>query len=106
MNVPGPHSRLGALPAQPLHLPRRLVDPVPPEPAGEPDAPVLVAGLLGRGERLLLALLAAAAAAEAEDQVQRRLLLDAVVGQRAPVLQLLPREDEPLLVRWDSCKIN
>jgi hypothetical protein len=38
--------------------------------------------------------------------VQRGLLLDAVVGQRAVVLQLLPHEDEPLLVRWDACKIN
>ena len=41
------------------------------------------------------------AAAEAEHEVQRRLLLDVVVGQRAPVLQLLPGEDEPLLVRRD-----
>ena len=49
---------------------------------------------------------APAAAAEAEHQVQRGLLLDAVVGQRAVVLQLLPREDEPLLLRWDACKIN
>lgn len=48
---------------------------------------------------------APAATAEAKHQVQRG-LLHAVVGQRAVVLQLLPREDEPLLVRWDSCKIN
>uniref|UniRef100_A0A453H003 Uncharacterized protein n=1 Tax=Aegilops tauschii subsp. strangulata TaxID=200361 RepID=A0A453H003_AEGTS len=41
------------------------------------------------------------APAEAEHEVQRRLLLDVVVGQRAPVLQLLPREDQPLLVRRD-----
>jgi hypothetical protein len=58
-------------------------------------------GYPGRGERLLLALLATAAA-EAEDQVQRRLLLDAVIGQRALVLQLLPHEDELLLVRRDT----
>ena len=49
---------------------------------------------------------APAATAEAKHQVQRGLLLDAVVGQRAVVLQLLPREDEPLLLRWDACKIN
>ena len=47
---------------------------------------------------------APAAAAEAEHQVQRGLLLDAVVGQGAVVIQLLPGEDEPLLVRRDACK--
>ena len=47
---------------------------------------------------------ALAAAAEAEHQVQRRLLLDVVVGQGALVLQLLPGEDEPLLLRRDACK--
>jgi hypothetical protein len=45
-----------------------------------------------------------AAAAEAEHQVQRGLLVDAVVGQSAVVIQLLPGEDEPLLVRRDACK--
>jgi hypothetical protein len=92
--------RIGAFAQQPVHLARLLVHAVPPEHAGETDALVLVATLLGRGERLLLALLAAAAA-EAEDQMQRRILLDVVVGQRALVLQLLPREDEPLLIRGD-----
>ena len=42
------------------------------------------------------------AAAEAQDQVQRRLLLDVVVRQRAAVLQLLAREDEALLVGGDA----
>uniref|UniRef100_A0A453L3A1 Uncharacterized protein n=1 Tax=Aegilops tauschii subsp. strangulata TaxID=200361 RepID=A0A453L3A1_AEGTS len=42
---------------------------------------------------------AAAAPAEAQHQVERRLLLDVVVGQRAALLQLLPGEDQPLLVR-------
>ena len=46
---------------------------------------------------------ALAAAVEAEHQVQRRLLLDVVVGQRALVLQLLPGEDQALLVRRDPC---
>uniref|UniRef100_A0A453L3E9 Uncharacterized protein n=1 Tax=Aegilops tauschii subsp. strangulata TaxID=200361 RepID=A0A453L3E9_AEGTS len=40
-----------------------------------------------------------AAPAEAQHQVERRLLLDVVVGQRAALLQLLPGEDQPLLVR-------
>jgi hypothetical protein len=37
--------------------------------------------------------------------VQRGLLLDVVVGQGALVLQLLPGEDQALLVRRDACKI-
>jgi hypothetical protein len=43
-----------------------------------------------------------AAAAEPEDQVKRGLLLDVVVGEGAAVLQLLPCEDEALLVGWDA----
>jgi len=43
-----------------------------------------------------------AAAEEAKLQVKRGLLLDAVVGHGAPVLQLRPRQDEPLLVRGDT----
>ena len=43
------------------------------------------------------------AAEEARLQVKRGLLLDAVVGHGAAVLQLRPREDEPLLVRGDTC---
>ena len=35
--------------------------------------------------------------------MQRGLLLDVVIGQGAPVIQLLPGEDEPLLVRRDAC---
>jgi len=42
------------------------------------------------------------AAAQAQHQVQRRLLLDVVVRQRAAVLQLLAGEDEALLVRGDA----
>merc|ERR1711871_954975 len=37
--------------------------------------------------------------AEAQHEVQRALLLDVVVRQRAPVLKLLPGENEALLVR-------
>lgn len=95
--------RVGAFLAQPLHLPRGLIDPVPPEHGVEPGALVLVLALLGGGERLLLALLAAAE--EAEAQVQHILLVDAVVRQRGAVLQLLPREDEPLLVRRDALDV-
>uniref|UniRef100_A0A453IGN4 Uncharacterized protein n=1 Tax=Aegilops tauschii subsp. strangulata TaxID=200361 RepID=A0A453IGN4_AEGTS len=42
------------------------------------------------------------APAEAQHQVQRGLLLDVVVGQGAAIIQLLPREDEALLVRRDA----
>ena len=42
------------------------------------------------------------AAAHAQHQVQRRIRLDVVVRQRAAVLELLAREDEALLVRWDA----
>ena len=44
------------------------------------------------------------AAAQAQHQVQRRLLLDVVVRQRAAVLQLLARKDQALLVRRDACR--
>ena len=42
------------------------------------------------------------AAAQAQHQVQGGLLLDVVVAQRAPVLQLLARKDEALLVGRDA----
>merc|ERR1719330_2294117 len=38
------------------------------------------------------------AASQAEDQVQRGLLLDVIVAQRTPILQLLAGEDEALLI--------
>ncbi len=44
-----------------------------------------------------------APSAQAQHQVQRRLLLDVVVGQRAAVLELLAREDQALLVGGDAC---
>ena len=34
--------------------------------------------------------------------MERRLLLDVVIGQRPAVLELLAGEDQPLLVRWDA----
>jgi hypothetical protein len=46
----------------------------------------------------------AVAAEEAKLHVKRGLLLDAVVGHGAAVLQLRPREDEPRLVRGDAYK--
>ena len=49
---------------------------------------------------------AATAAAEAEHKVERRLLLDVVVGQSAAFLQLLPGEDQPLLIRRDPYMTN
>ena len=40
--------------------------------------------------------------AQAQDEVQRGLLLNVVVRQAAAILQLLAREDEALLVRRDA----
>ena len=37
-----------------------------------------------------------------EDKVERRLLLDVVVGQCASILELLASEDETLLIRGDA----
>ena len=42
------------------------------------------------------------ATAQAQHQVERALLLDVVVCQRAAVLKLLAREDQALLVRGDA----
>ena len=42
------------------------------------------------------------AAAEPEHEVERRLLLDVVVREGPAVLELLAREDETLLIRWNS----
>ena len=41
-------------------------------------------------------------AAESEDEVESTLLLDVVVREGPSVLQLLPSEDEPLLIRGNS----
>merc|ERR1712190_617995 len=40
--------------------------------------------------------------AETQDQVQGGLLLDVVIRKRASVLELLPCEDQALLIWWDS----
>merc|ERR1711959_493046 len=42
------------------------------------------------------------ATTEAQHQMERRLLLDVVVAERAPVLELLPGEDQALLVWRDT----
>ena len=34
--------------------------------------------------------------------MQRRFLLDVVIGERATILELLASEDEALLVGWDA----
>ena len=41
-------------------------------------------------------------ALQAQHQVEGRLLLDVVVGQRAVVLELLARKDQALLVRGNA----
>ena len=43
---------------------------------------------------------------QAKDQVDRALLLDVVVAQRASVLQLLASEDQALLVGWDALLVR
>ena len=52
------------------------------------------------GEGLLLTLLATTT--EAEDEMEGRLLLNVVVGQRASVFKLLAREDQTLLIGRDT----
>ena len=42
------------------------------------------------------------AATQAKNQVQSGLLLDIVVRKGAPILKLLARKDQPLLVRGDA----
>ena len=42
--------------------------------------------------------------AQAQHEVQRRLLLDVVVGQRAPVLELFAGENQALLIRRDAAR--
>ena len=44
-------------------------------------------------------------AAEPQDEVEGALLLDVVVGEGAPILQLLPGEDQSLLIRRDPLLI-
>ena len=39
---------------------------------------------------------------KSEDEVEGGLLLDVVIAEGPPVLELLTGEDEPLLVRWDA----
>ena len=42
------------------------------------------------------------ASSQPQDQMEGRLFLDIVVGQRPAVLKLLASEDQPLLIRGDS----
>lgn len=67
---------------------------------GQLDLLLLVLDLLGGGVILLLALLGATP--KSQHEVERGLLLDVVVGEGAPVLQLFPGEDETLLVGRDA----
>merc|ERR1712134_209342 len=67
---------------------------------GKLDLLSLVLDLLGRGEGLLLTLLAATS--EAEDKMKSGLLLDVVVREGPSILELLAGEDQPLLVWGDA----
>lgn len=64
------------------------------------DLLVHVRFLLGRRVGFLFVLLATTA--QSEDEVERRLLLDVVIRERATVLELLAGEDEALLIRGDA----
>ena len=64
------------------------------------DFLVLMLVLLGSCVVLLLALLGTTA--KAENQVEGRLLLDVVVGQRPTILQLLSSENQTLLIRRNT----
>ena len=64
---------------------------------GQLHLPVLVLDLLGGRVVLLLPLLGASP--QPQHQVEGGLLLDVVVGQSPPILQLLPGKDQPLLIR-------
>ena len=44
------------------------------------------------------------ATAQPQHQVESGLLLDVVVGQGAPIFQLLAGKDQPLLVGGDACR--
>ena len=62
---------------------------------GKLDVLVLVLDLLGRRVRLLLTFLTTSA--QSQYQMERGLLLDVVVRQRAAILQLLSRKNKTLL---------
>jgi hypothetical protein len=53
-------------------------------------------------QRLSLVRVRSETAAQTEHKVQRRLLLDVVVAERAAVLELLARKDQALLVRRNA----
>jgi hypothetical protein len=46
------------------------------------------------------------AAAEAQYQMKRALLLNVVVGERAPILKLLASKDQTLLIRGNACGVR
>jgi hypothetical protein len=60
----------------------------------------LMLDLLRGGVNLLLSLLSTTT--ESKDEMERRFLLDVVVGKGAPVFELLAGKDQALLVGWDA----
>mmetsp|Transcript_17942 Transcript_17942/g.40751 ORF Transcript_17942/g.40751 Transcript_17942/m.40751 type:complete len:208 (-) Transcript_17942:166-789(-) len=93
-----PHSGDGTVLPQPHHL-ASVLHPIIFQRL-QRDALAASLHLLRLGVHLFLPLLSSSA--ETEDQVERGLLLDVVVGEGAPVLQLFAGENEALLVRRDS----
>jgi len=92
------HGIVGALAAKTLNLAIRVHLIVLKD--GELVLLPLVLDLLGGGVNLLLPLLATTT--QAEHEVEGALLLDIVVGEGAPIFELLAGKDETLLVRRDA----
>ena len=49
--------------------------------------------------------LASSPAPQTQHEVNRRLLVDVIVGQGTGVVELLARKDQALLVRWDALAV-
>merc|ERR1719199_523610 len=64
------------------------------------DGFVHALNLFGLGVHLLFSLFASAT--KPKNQMQRRFLLDIVIGQSATVFQLLTGKDQSLLIGWDA----
>ena len=93
------HRLIRALSPQPLNLPIPIHLVILQH--RELGLLALMLNLLRRGVHLLLTLLGHTAA-QAQHQVQCGLLLDVVVREGAAIFELLPREDEALLVGRDA----
>jgi len=94
---PGPALAVVALPPEPSDLPV-LVNLVV---AKNRELHLLLLMLVLFGGRVVLLLPLLGPAPESEDQVKGGLLLNVVVAEGPAIFELLPREDESLLIRRD-----